>query len=65
MAYKDLCRMNRLPVRGCSMVGAGVSDLVLHREPFFLLTIGLRSLYRLKNRWPGALLTLHPKTIDI
>ena len=54
--------MNRLPVRGCSMVRAGVSDLVLHREPFFLLTIGLRSLYRLKNRRPGASLTLNLKS---
>ena len=45
--------------------GAGVSHLVLHREPFFLLAIGLRFLFRLENCGHDVWLTIHPTPVEM
>ena len=65
MAYKDLRRINNLVFRVFSLMRACVTHLVLHREPFFFLAIGLRYLYRLKKRGYDASLTMHFKPVEI
>ena len=63
LAYKDLCLIESLTFRVCSLIRAGVRQLVLHREPFFFLTRGLRFLYSLKISGYDAYLTIHPKIV--
>jgi len=63
--YKGLCRMKSLVFRNCSLIRAGVGHLVLHREPFFILTKGLRFQFRLKNIGHDAPLTIHPKPLKL
>ncbi len=48
---------------GLLSYGAGVSQLVLHREPFFCLASGLRFLCRLKNCGHDACLTIYPQLV--
>ena len=57
--------MNGLVFRVSSLMRAGVSHLVLHREPFFFLTRGLRLLLKLKNRGHDASLTIHPNPVEM
>jgi len=45
--------------------GAGVIQLVLHREPFFLLAQGLRFLFRLENCGHDASLAIHLMLLEL
>ena len=60
-----VCVEGKVFFSGLSSDGAGVGHLVLHREPFFLLTNGLRFLFRLKNSGHDAPLTIHPKPLKL
>lgn len=46
---RGLCQIESLAFRACSLTLAGVSQIVLHREPFSFTAIGLRLIYRLKT----------------
>ena len=61
MAYKGLCQLKSRAFRLFSLMGASVSYLVLHCEPFFFLVVGLRFLKRLKNSEHDPSLTIQLK----